>query len=61
MRHLKRFCKLLVSGLVDLYPAKRELLPSLLEECRVLTRSKIRLLRLGATHFTMQLYRQLLD
>lgn len=57
LRHLKRFCKLLVSGLVDLYPAKKDLLPAVIEECRAMSRSKIRLLRLSFTYFGMLVWR----
>jgi len=43
LRNLKRFVKLLTTNLIDIYPAKSEYLPAIIQEVRNLSRQKMRL------------------
>lgn len=45
LKTLKRFIKILCSSLVDLYPAKKELLPALVTEVKNFSKSKMRVIR----------------
>lgn len=60
LRHFRKFCKLLVANLVDLYPAKKELLVDIAREVCIMSRLRIRLVRYAFTSIGMQLLKNLL-
>jgi len=60
LRNFKRFVKLLTTNLIDIYPAKSEYLPAIIQEVRNLSRQKMRLIRFSATYIGMQFFKQLL-
>jgi hypothetical protein len=59
MRTFKRFIKLLASALIDLFPAKKELLPALITEIRNFSRSKMRLIRFSFAQIGIQVFKHL--
>lgn len=60
LRQFKRVVKLLVSSLIDLYPAKKELLAPLVTEIRNFSRVKMRVVRFVFTQIGLQIFKQLL-
>jgi hypothetical protein len=60
LRHFKKFCKLLVVNLVDLYPAKKEILVDIVREVCNMSRLRVRLVRYAFTSIGMQLLKNLL-
>jgi hypothetical protein len=60
LRHFKKFCKLLVANLVDLFPAKKELLVDIAREVCIMSRFRVRLVRYAFTSIGMQLLKNLL-
>lgn len=55
IRQFKRFTKLLVSNIVDLFPQQKELTSCLVQEIINFSQCKMRLLRLGFTYIGMQI------
>lgn len=53
LRHFKKFCKLLVANLVDLYPAKKEVLVDIVREVCNMSRMRVRLVRYAFTSIGM--------
>ena len=49
LRAFKRFCKVLVTNLVDIFPVKNEIMPCLVTEILNMSHSKLRLFRHGFT------------
>lgn len=49
VKTMKRVTKIVVAALVDLYPAKKELLPALIQEIKSFSKSKMRALRFAFT------------
>ena len=60
LMHFKKFCKLLVVNLVDLYPAKKEILVDIVREVCNMSRLRVRLVRYAFTSIGMQLLKNLL-
>ena len=60
MRLCKKFCKLLVANLVDLFPAKKDLLIDMIREVCNLSRLRTRLMRYAFTSIGMMLLKNLL-
>ena len=61
MRTFKRFCKILTTNLIDMYPKKQTNLPTLLKEILNFSKSKLRLFRYSFTYIGMQFFRPILD
>ena len=61
LRHFKKFCKLFVANLVDIYPARSELLVEITREVCNLARFRIRLVRYAFTLIGMQIMKNLLN
>ena len=57
LRGFKRFTKLLVGNLIDMYPANKELLPMIVGEICMLSRQKLRLLRSCFTQIAIQFFK----
>ena len=57
----KRFCKLLVTNLVDMFPQRKDVLPNLVGRVVGLAGSKQRLVRLSFTHVAIMLMKNLLE
>ena len=60
LRSFKKFCKILVANLVDIYPARSELLIEVVHEACHFLRFRIRLVRYAFTFIGMQLLKNLL-
>jgi len=60
LRHFKKFCKLFVANLVDLFPAKKDVLIDIIREVCNLTRLKVRIARYAFTCIGMHLLKHLL-
>ena len=48
-KFFKRFCKILVTNVIDAYPKKEKLLINIVDRICILAQSKIRLVRYGFT------------
>lgn len=59
-KFFKRFAKLLVSNLVDLYPKREGVLGSVVDKVALLAQSKVRIVRLAATFAAMVLLKEVL-
>jgi len=59
-KFFKRFCKLLVSNLIDMYPKRDKILPSIVSKICILSQVKQRLVRMAFTYISMQLTKVLL-
>lgn len=59
LRQLKKFCKLLVTNLVDLFPARKELLIDVAREICNFSRLRIRLVRYSFTFIGMLVLKNL--
>ena len=57
----KRFSKLLITNLVDMYPQRKEVLPALVKKVVALAGSKQRLIRLSFTQISIQLLKHILE
>ena len=61
MKTFKRFCKVLVTNLVDMYPKNKTHLPALMKEILNFSQSKLRLFRYSFTIIGMQFFKPLLE
>ena len=61
VRTFKRFCKVLTTNLIDMYPKNKTVLPALLKEILNLSKSKLRLFRYSFTYIGMQFFKPVLD
>jgi hypothetical protein len=57
---MKKVIKMVISNLVDLYPAKKNLMPALIKEILNLSNQKMRLLRYVFTCVGVQVFHQIL-
>lgn len=57
----KRFAKLLVTNLVDMFPQRKDVLPALVNKVVSLAGSKQRLIRLSFTQISIQLLKHILE
>lgn len=55
-RNFKRFCKVLMTNLVDVFPAKKQHVLGLVREILNFSRCKLRLLRFGFTHIGLTIF-----
>jgi len=60
-KQFKRFCKIVVGSLVDMYPLRDQLLAKLVDKVCLLAQSKIRLVRFGFTYVALGLLKVLLS
>lgn len=56
VRTFKRFCKVLTTNLVDVFPAKKQHMLGLVREILNFSRCKMRLLRFGFTHIGLCIF-----
>lgn len=56
VRTFKRFCKMLTTNLVDVFPAKKQHMLGLVREILNFSRCKVRLLRYGFTHIGLSIF-----
>jgi hypothetical protein len=59
-KFLKRFFKILVTNLIDMYPKRHKLLELIIDKICILAQSKVRLIRFGFTVFALSLTKVLL-
>ena len=60
-KQFKRFCKIFVSGLIDMYPLRDKLLCRIIDKVCLLAQSKVRLIRFGFTYIALGLTKVLLN
>lgn len=59
-KFFKRFCKIIVTDLVDMYPKRSNLLSAIVDKVCIMAQSKIRLVRFGFTFIALGLTKVLL-
>lgn len=60
-KFFKRFCKILVTNIIDAYPKKEKLLINLVDKICILCQSKVRLVRYGFTSIALGFIKTLLS
>jgi hypothetical protein len=60
-KQFKRFCKILITGLIDMYPTRDNLLVKIIDKVSILAQSKIRLIRFGFTFIALNITKVLLN
>jgi hypothetical protein len=60
-KFLKRFFKIFVTNLIEMYPEKKKILPLIIDKVCILAQCKIRLIRYGFTVIAMGLTKVLLN
>ena len=59
-KFFKRFCKIIVTDLVDMFPKRNRLIPAIVDKVCIIAQSKVRLVRFGFTFIAFGLMKVLL-
>ena len=59
-KFFKRFCKIIITDLVDMFPKRNRLIPAIVDKVCIIAQSKVRLVRFGFTYIAFGLMKVLL-